>query len=170
MFLENTPTAIDSSVSSAIKKADVISLAKNFVENEKNIETKIIASKFHDETGTVTSGQGLCPKFGYFSEQTTNFNMNMVNYPENSIIYLNQGCLTIKNNKKIFYADYYILGQIIKTLNYPEDIYSYVCREREVKIIRPRYEPTIAEFLGLHKTIGFIAPRGDDNEHFLNYG
>ena len=31
-----------------------------FVENEKNIETKIIASKFSDEIGTVTSRQHLC--------------------------------------------------------------------------------------------------------------
>ena len=75
MCLENLPTATDSSVSSAIKKANVISLTKYFVENEKNIETKIIASKFNDETGTVTSGQCLWPKLVFFSEHTTNFNM-----------------------------------------------------------------------------------------------
>lgn len=73
LCLENAPTAIDSYASSEIKKANVISLAKNFMENEKNIETKIIASKFNDETGTVTSEQHLWPKFGYFSVQTTNF-------------------------------------------------------------------------------------------------
>ena len=40
----------------------------------------------------------------------------------------------------------------------------------EVKIIRPKYEPTTGEFIGLYETIGFIAVRGDAYEHFLNYG
>ena len=55
--LENAPTAIDLSVSTAIKKVNVISLTKKFVENIKNLETKLIASKFNDEARTVKSGQ-----------------------------------------------------------------------------------------------------------------
>ena len=38
--LENEPTAIDSSVSTTIKKAKVISLTKNFIENEKTWKLK----------------------------------------------------------------------------------------------------------------------------------
>ena len=83
----------------AIKKANVISLTKSFVENEKSLETKITTSKCNDETGAVTSGLCLRPSFGYFSDQTTNFNMKKVSYPDNSIIYINQGYLTIKNKK-----------------------------------------------------------------------
>ena len=94
----------------------------------------------------------------------------MVNYLQNSIIYLNQGCLTIESTKKMFYADYLILGQIIEALNAPEHISSYFFKEREVKIVRLRYEPTTGEFLGLYETIGYIVVRGDDNDHFLNYG
>ena len=92
-------------------------------------------------------------------------NINKVIYPENFIIYLNQGYLTIKIKQSICYADYYILGQIIEALNAPEDTSSYVRKEREVKIIRPRYKPTTGEFLDLYKTIGFIEVRGDDDEH-----
>ena len=73
-------------------------LTKNLVENEKNIETKVTTSKFNDETGTVTSGSRLWSIFGYFSDQTTNFNMKKVNYPENSIISINQGYLIIKKS------------------------------------------------------------------------
>ena len=46
-------------VSTAIKKANVFSLTKDLVENEKNTEAKIMASKFNDETRTVTPGQLL---------------------------------------------------------------------------------------------------------------
>ena len=70
----------------------------------------------------------------------------------------------------MFYADYYILGQIIEVLNVPEDVCSYVCKEREVKMVRPRYEPTTNQLLGPYKTIDFIVVRGDADEHSLNYG
>ena len=66
MCLENALTAVDSSVSIAIKKANVIFLTKNSVDNEKNIQTKIIKSNFNDETGTVTFGQRLWKKCGFF--------------------------------------------------------------------------------------------------------
>ena len=96
--------------------------------------------------------------------------MDKENYPENSIIYLNQGYLTIKDNKKIYYADYYILGQINVCINPPEDIQNYVCKEREVQMYRPGYDPVLGQFLGLYETLRFIVVRGDPEEHFLDYG
>lgn len=54
-----------------------------------------------------------------------------MNYPENSIIYINQAYFTVENNKKMFYADHYIIGQIIETLNPPENITKYVCKDWE---------------------------------------
>ena len=123
------------------------------------METQIIASKFSDKTGLVSS-----------TEQTNNFNMAKVNYPENAIIYINQVYLTGKNNKKMYYADFFILDQVIEALNSHENITNYVCKEKEVKLIRPRYDPSTGDFLGLYKTVGFIVVRGDEEEHFLNYG
>ena len=41
----------------------------------------------------------------------------------------------------------------------------YLTKEREDKIIRPRYEPTTGEFLGLYETTGFVVIRGDEDEH-----
>ena len=106
------------------------------------METKIIASKFNEEIETiisgqrtVTYGQQLWPKLGYFSGQTNNFNMQTLNYSGNSIIYVNQGYLTMKQDKRMFYADYHIRGQISEALDVPENISNYVCKERKVKII-----------------------------------
>ena len=70
----------------------------------------------------------------------------------------------------MYYADYYILGQIIEALNTHEDISSNVFKEREAKMVRPKYEPTTGRFLGLYKTVSLTVVRGDDDEHFLNYG
>ena len=55
-----------------------------------------------------------------------------------SIIYINQGYLTIKDNKRLYYGDYYILGQVIECLNPPEDISNYICQDCDVKVFRPR--------------------------------
>ena len=46
-------------MSKAINKANVISLTKNIVDNEKNIKTQLIASKFTDDSGYITLGQRL---------------------------------------------------------------------------------------------------------------
>lgn len=45
-------------------------------------------------------------------------------------MYINQGYLSIKNNKRMFYADYYILGQITEALNVPKDVFSYVRKKK----------------------------------------
>ena len=68
------------------------------------------------------------------------------------------------------YADYFLISQITEASNPPEDIDTYVCKEREVKLVRPKYDVSIEEFLGLYKTVGFIVVRGDNDEIFFNYG
>ena len=73
--------------------------------------------------------------------------MKEVNYPENTISYVNQAYLTVQKNKKIYYCDHYI-GQIVEACNPPENIDTYMCKDREVKIIRPCYNVNTGEFLG----------------------
>ena len=57
LCLENAPTAIYSSVSAVVKKVNVVSFTKIFLENGKNIETKVVALKFNGEIGALTCGQ-----------------------------------------------------------------------------------------------------------------
>ena len=78
--------------------------------------------------------------------------------------------MTIKGNRKLYYADYYIIGQANEHINPPEDLENYVYQDREVKIYRPRCDPATGNFLGLYKTLGFIVVRGEPEEHFLDYG
>ena len=96
--------------------------------------------------------------------------MGKENYPENSILYLNQRYSTIKDNTKIYYADYYLIGQINEGINPPADIENYVCKEREVKMYKPCYNVVLGRFQGLCETLGFIVVRGDPEKHFLDYG
>ena len=106
----STTTAVDNAVSDAIKLSKQISLTKNISFLEKNIETTIVASEFDDENGQVFSTSRIWPEIGYFNNQLTNFNMKKVNYPENSVIYVNQAYLTVQNSKKMFYVNFYLIG------------------------------------------------------------
>ena len=96
--------------------------------------------------------------------------MEKVKFPENSLYYINQSYLTIQKNKKIYYADYFLLGQIIEASNPLQDIQNYELQDREVKYLRPKYNPETGDFQGLYKTIGFIVVCGGVDEISLNYG
>ena len=45
--------------------------------------------------------------------------------PENSIMYLNQGYQSWKDNKKVYYADYFLIGQVNECLNPPKNLETY---------------------------------------------
>lgn len=52
----------------------------------------------------------------------------------------------IQKNKKMFYADYFLIGQMIEVSNPPENIDTYVCKEREVKLVTPKYNMPLEIF------------------------
>ena len=84
--------------------------------------------------------------------------------------YLNQGYRSYKDNRKIYYGDYYILGQIVECANLPKNITNYVFKDREVKLYWPRNDQVTGNFQGLYEIIGYIIVRGNPEEHFFDYG
>ena len=78
--------------------------------------------------------------------------------------------MTIKKNKKIFYCDYFILGQIIESSNPPENIPPYTLKKNEVQMIRPKYFTSFTStvrFKGLFKTVEIWVVRGSPEEVFF---
>ena len=96
--------------------------------------------------------------------------MEKENFRETLIICLNRGYLTIKDNRKLCYADYSIIGQVNECINPQEDFENYVCQDREVKIYRLSYDPVTSNCLGLYETLRFIAVTGKPEDYFLGYG
>ena len=84
--------------------------------------------------------------------------------------YVNQGYLSYKDNKKIYYTDIFIAGQIVPLLNQPEKLDEYELKENEVKILRAKYDTTTAQFLGLENCLAYVTVRGDFQEQFFDYG
>lgn len=93
-------------MSQAIKRSGQISMRKTLVLPEKNIQTTIVSTKF--ENGNGKNATCPWPKYRRFKQHLCDFSMEKENFPENSIKYVSQGYLTIKDNKKLYYTDYYI--------------------------------------------------------------
>ena len=104
---------------------------------EKNLETSIIAITFDDENGQDSTSIRVWPNYGYFNQQLSDFKLKRKNHPEIWIIYINQAYLTVKNNKRMFYGDHFILDQIIEAINQPEIFQGIPAKSARQKYISP---------------------------------
>ena len=77
---------------------------------------------------TLTAEKGACfkrnatdvrKKFGFFKQQACDFSLEKANMPEMTIFYVNQAYQSYKDNKKVYYCDFYVLGQVTPCLNPP---------------------------------------------------
>ena len=99
--------SIDISVCKAIKNLGKISMTNNLEFPDKTVEITLTATEFQNGNGKNTTN--IWPEHGYFKQQPCDFGIDKENFPENSIIYVNQGSLTIKGNKKLYYVDYFFI-------------------------------------------------------------
>ena len=108
-------TEIDSGISQAITDSNKISMLKSiFVDN--TIETTITAEKSAFERNTAD----IWPDYGYFKQQPCDFGIDKENRTKNSILYINQGRQSVKDNKKNYYADHFLIEQVNECINPPE--------------------------------------------------
>ena len=93
-----TTMEINSATSSVIRDANLLTLIKKTTDNNnKNYRTKLVAEKF-DKNCMVSEeilGERMWKEVGFLGEPRTDYSMEKVNFPENSLIYINQAYLTI---------------------------------------------------------------------------
>ena len=141
-------------------------MSKNRAESNNRVATTLTGEKTSFKRNTID----VWPSYRYFKQQPCHYGVDKKNMPENSIICLNQGYQSWKDNKKVFYADYFLNGQVNECLNPPENLEIYEFKDREVKMFRPRYDTVTGHFRGLYETLGYIMVRGDEDEPFLDFG
>ena len=69
------------------------------------------------------------PEFSYFEQQACDFHLETESMPNIAFFYLNWGYLSYKDNRKIYYGNYYILSQIVECANPPDTITKYVFKD-----------------------------------------
>ena len=94
------------------------------------------------------------------------------NFPENTLVYVNQGTISQVKEGEAIYLEYVVLGQIMHLAN-PDpsiDLDKYEFKENECLLYVPLYNTENGLFKGLAKRLGYITLRGDKNEIFYSYG
>ena len=151
-----------------LEKANMLLLSKEMSDKDRSMKTQLMV-KSKDEN--KLSGEKIWKKDGFFKDMRADLNLEKVNIPENSLIYVNQGFLsTVKNGEIAMYFHNFIIGQMIIAANQPKDILNYVCLEKEVKLLSCVYDIETGQFKGIREQMAFIVLRGDVDETFLSYG
>ena len=142
-------------------------LSREATEKDRTLTTQMIQSANQNET--EKNGEQIWAENGFFFDQRADFNMPKKNFPEYTLVYVNQGTISTTKNDLAIYTNCFILGQVIPALDSPKDIDSYQCKQNETKIIVPLYDVSTGKILGLDFQLGYIVLRGDPDEVFFSY-
>ena len=116
-------------------------------------------------------GECIWEQDGYFGSINPDFSIHKKNFPENTVVYINQAYLTVKDRDVMIYCDYAIFGQIVAFRSPPENIDETIKNDKKlVKIFTPIYDNTTGQFLGVKESVGYIMLRNEAEETFSSYG
>ena len=127
------------SVDNQNKKASMLYLSKETASEDTQLKSQMLLSFNNDES---KGSEKIWKEFGFFGDQRAELTILKANFPENCLVYVNQGLLSVvKGGEKAIYLDYVVLGQIMPTANADPtiDFDTYVCKENEVIIYCPVY-------------------------------
>ena len=116
-----------------------------------------------------TSGR----KMGFFGDQRAELTILKANFPENTLVYVNQGTVSLVNGgEKAIYLDFVVVGQIMPAANADPsiDLDKYDYKANKVMLYVPVYNTATGLYGGLKKKLAYITLRGDPKKRFWSYG
>ena len=105
-------------------------------------------------------------------EQRTDLTIKKPNFPENTLVYVNQGSISHIKDEQAIYLELVILGQILP-FAYPDPkikLDNHDFKDNEVLLFVLSYKTETGLYQGLKKKLGCITLRGNVNEQFFSYG
>ena len=83
------------------KPANLLLMEKEMSEGDKNLKMKMF---FSEESSLKKSNESLWAKDGFFNEQRSELNLSKANFPENTLVYVNQARIsTVKAGEQAIY-------------------------------------------------------------------
>ena len=155
-----------SRVNNSKKRANLMSLSREFSDSEKSMRTQYAVFSMEVE-GEKHPCEKVWKNNGYFGELKTDFVLHKKDFPENSLIYLNRAYISSKDGDSVIYCDYVVLGQLLILKN-PEG--NEPINSSCVKLYSPSYDREQGRFLGIKETLAYIMIRGYEDETFYTYG
>ena len=138
---------------------------------EKERQLKMQMFMLIDKNDSSPSEQ-IWVKNGFFGDQKSDWTVRKENFPENTLVYCNQGVVaSLKAGEHAVSFDYVILAQILPTNVYPPSINDgYVFADNEVPLLVPLYNTENGYLKGLRKWFGYITICRDQDEQFYSNG
>ena len=120
--------------------------------------------------GDSSSTEKIWKSNGFFGNQRTDSTIIKANFPENTIVYVNNGSIsTVKGGQTAIYLDYIIRAQILPVINFPDNLDNYQYEDNEVLLYVPLYNTQDGLYRGLKKSLTNIVLRGDELETLYSY-
>ena len=143
-------------------------LSKEATEKYKQMKMQMLMTI---ENSDFSTSERILLHNGFFGDQRSDTTVSKENFPENTLLYANQGVITnLKAGERAIYLDYVALAQILPVSVCPPNIGSYEFQQNEVLLLIPLYNTENGYFKGLKKWLGYITIRGDPDEQFYSYG
>ena len=122
---------VPATTESVLEKADLLLMTKYATEKNRSLKTQLFGSKsnFEEETAVEKASE----KNGFFNDEKSYSGMEKVNFPEDTLFYINQGYPIVQNGENILYADHFILDHRVLATNVPTDVENYKCLSDKVK-------------------------------------
>ena len=143
-------------------------LSKEAPFEDQQLKTQMLKSLKDDEskkTKAVWSGNG------FFDEQRSDLIITKPNFPENTMVYVNQESISTVKGRHAIYLQFVILGQLMPVAN-PDlqiDLENHQFKDHETCLFLPIYNKATGMYGDLTKTLAHITLRGDIDERFYSY-
>ena len=109
---------------------------------------------------------------GFFNEQRCDLTITKPDFPENTLVYVNQGSISTVKCGYAIYLEFVILGQLMPVANPDPQINldNYQFKDHDTCLPAPIYNKATGMYGGLTKKLAHTALREDVNERFYCYG
>ena len=123
-----------------------------------------------DKEHTSNNSEKKLGKKCFFGDEKGNFIIKKANFPENTLVYCNQGTIsTLKAGDYAIYIDYVIFGQLIFSNNSPE-LDNFRLKENEVILYMPLYKFENGYFRDVEKWLAYVLIWEKAEKTFFSYG
>ena len=131
--------------SSSLSKVNTMYLSKEATEKDRKMKMQMLMTI---ENGDSSASEHIWLSNGFFRDQRSDLTISKENFPENTLIFSNQGVIT--NLKAGDCTIYVVIAQILPASVCPPNIENYEVAENEVLLLVPLYNIENGYFKGLN--------------------
>ena len=145
-----------------------MSLSRELTEADRSVRSQVVLASLDGDSNKIAS-ECIWKETGFFGELKADFSIHKKDFPENTLVYINQAYLSTKDGEPIVHCDYSVIGQLVPMKNSPDD-FDLESNRNYLKMYAPDYDHQTGKFLGIKENLAYIMLRNEERETFFTYG